>query len=191
MVLQSVSELVCFGDSITEGYLVPFDSSYPSVLSRLLSISCHNLGVSGETSFDGLKRFKQLASYLGRAHRVGVLIEFGINDFFMGFSKDQFGLNLSTMVERILSAGQLPIILGFKLNYLEAVSWSSVFEDTALRFSVPFYPNVFDGLANIDGAFLSDGLHPSVVGYKEMAKNIGNFLLSKKIIVNNSNEKRI
>ncbi len=182
MVQRPVSDLVCFGDSITEGYLVPSDSSYPSVLSRLLSMPCHNLGVSGDTTFDGLERFGQLTPYLEREYHIAVLIEFGINDFFIGFSKERFAINLSLMVEQVLYAGQLPVILGFEMDYPGVASWINVYENTAMRFSVPLYPNIFSGLFDIDGAFLSDGLHPSVIGYKRMAENIGKFLLSKGIV---------
>ena len=51
--------IVCFGDSLTEGYGVPRNKSYPHYLAKQLALKPDqvlNVGRSGDTSADGLKR---------------------------------------------------------------------------------------------------------------------------------------
>jgi acyl-CoA thioesterase-1 len=53
--------IVCFGDSLTAGYGVDPDLSYPAAMQRDLDVKGYkyrvvNMGVSGETTKDGLAR---------------------------------------------------------------------------------------------------------------------------------------
>lgn len=50
--LENKGVVICFGDSITEGMGMPYESNYPSLLRRKLEgqIKVINAGVSGETS---------------------------------------------------------------------------------------------------------------------------------------------
>ncbi len=50
--LSGKGVVICFGDSITEGMGMPYESNYPSILRRKLDgqIKVINAGVSGETS---------------------------------------------------------------------------------------------------------------------------------------------
>ncbi len=169
--------VICFGDSITEGYMVDSSLSYPSILERCIGIKCHNLGVSADTSIDGLKRMGQVDSCLIRVKKAFVLIEFGINDFFSGFSKGHFKENLKKIIEHILSKGHHPVILGFKLDYPGVAKWTLVYEELSDCYQIPLYPNIFHGLSTEAGDFFSDGLHPTQKGYEKLGSKICQFLL--------------
>ena len=169
-------QVVCFGDSITEGYMVDEESSYPARLSKILNLKCINLGVSGDTSSAGLRRLGQLDEAIGAGQRSVVLIEFGINDFFMLYPRSETKANLERLINHIREKGQGPILIGFSMDYPGVPQWVSLYEELSEAQEVPLYPNVFHGLSKREGDFLSDGLHPSPSGYQKIAQGIGGFL---------------
>ncbi len=183
MANDSFSEkIVCFGDSITEGYMVAETEAYPSVLSRLLGITCVNLGASGETTFDALRRLNHLDVHLRSAKSVPVLVEFGINDFFMAIPARECEANLKNILDYMGSKGHRPVLLGFYMDYPGVSQWTKLYSRLAKDHNVPLYPNIFKGLSKKEGDFLSDGLHPSASGYAKMASSICEFLLAKKLL---------
>src|SRR6202012_4660494 len=73
--------IVCFGDSLTAGYGVDPDLSYPANLQRDLDAQGYhyrvvNMGVSGETTKDGLARVQRVLALKPEL----VIVEFGGND---------------------------------------------------------------------------------------------------------------
>ncbi len=75
--------IICFGDSITEGAEFPEEYRWTTVLQQLLDkdqpglFKVHNLGIGNNTSAQGLDRFApQVLSLLPGL----VLVEFGLND---------------------------------------------------------------------------------------------------------------
>lgn len=54
------TKILAFGDSLTYGYGVSKDLSYPSKLSELLHVEVFNEGISGEFSEQGLARLPAL-----------------------------------------------------------------------------------------------------------------------------------
>ncbi len=170
------TQIICFGDSITEGYMVEPSSSYPSRLSQILGIRCINLGVSGDTSSDGIRRIGELESALKETDTSLVLIEFGINDFFSLFPRRQTKANLGRLVEHIRTSGDSAALLGFDMDYPGVREWVTLYSELSSELGVALYPNVFTGLSKGAGDFLSDGLHPSSSGYEKMAKGIGQFI---------------
>ena len=175
-------KIVCFGDSITEGYMVAETEAYPSVLSRLLGITCVNLGVSGETTFDALRRLNHLDVHLRSAKSVPVLVEFGINDFFMAIPARECEANLKNILDYMGSKGHRPVLLGFYMDYPGVSRWTILYDRLAKGCNVPLYPDIFKGLSKKEGDFLPDGLHPSASGYAKMASSICDFLLAKKLL---------
>jgi lysophospholipase L1-like esterase len=49
-------KIVCFGDSLTEGKGANPGETYPDFLNKMTNIQVINLGVSGNTSVQGLAR---------------------------------------------------------------------------------------------------------------------------------------
>ncbi len=74
--------IVCFGDSVTFGWNVRYEDSYPSQLEKLLTkdlskIKVINSGIGGNTIIDANKRLdKDVASFKPDI----VIINFGLND---------------------------------------------------------------------------------------------------------------
>ena len=48
--------IICFGDSITFGYGVNPEESYPAALSKMTDIPVINAGIDGDTSVEAVRR---------------------------------------------------------------------------------------------------------------------------------------
>ncbi len=171
--------MVCFGDSITEGYMVPSSAAWPSVLERLAFVKTFNLGVSGDTTFDALRRLDQA---LEPASDIA-FIEFGINDFFMGLSIESVSNNLAAIMKPFLAMGTKVILAGFYFEEPGIQAWAAMYRELSQRFSTGLYENIFDGLQDRKDHFLSDGLHPNARGYQVIAERICTFLKERRLIV--------
>src|ERR1700733_5087943 len=73
--------IAAFGDSLSAGFGVEPGKSYPDDLQRLLDAAGYhyrvvNLGVSGDTTTDGLERMPEVLA----SHPAIVILEFGAND---------------------------------------------------------------------------------------------------------------
>jgi acyl-CoA thioesterase-1 len=164
--------LACFGDSITEGYMVPRSAAWPHLVGRMLGVRTLNFGVSGDTTFDGLRR---LHSVLG--HDMDALfLEFGLNDFFMGIPMESARSNLESISRAFLERGIKVILAGFSFRGQGAERWHEMYAELAKELQVLLYPNIFRAIDGCSDCLLPDGLHPNEKGYRLMAEDIGAFL---------------
>lgn len=104
--MENPCTILCFGDSITKGYVPAFTQeikkAYPDVQMTVI-----NAGVSGETSRDGLIRLDQ---FVDKAPQV-VVIGFGMNDWRKGISKPAFKQNICHMIDRFEEAGTRVLLI--------------------------------------------------------------------------------
>ena len=89
---QSKIKILCLGDSLTEGYGILKEYSYPSRLEEALqieglSVKVINSGQSGSTSKNGLKRIK----WLSRMRPDYLILALGANDGLRGLSLVELG----------------------------------------------------------------------------------------------------
>ncbi len=164
--------LGCFGDSITEGYLVPPEAAWPSVLQRISGITTLNFGVSGDTTSDGIRRLKAVLS----RDMDAVFLEFGLNDFFMGIPRQLARDNLARMATAFLQKDIKVILAGFVFSGQGSAGWHEMYLELAQTLELPLYQDIFRGLSNCESCFLPDGLHPNRRGYEIMAEEICSFL---------------
>ena len=164
--------LACFGNSITEGYMVPPHCSWPSVLERLSKgrIKTINFGISGETTLDAIKRINEVVSSKAQM----VFLEFGINDFFWGFPVEAVRENLETICKTFLDKKIGVILCGFDIKDHPTEKWKHMYKSLAGYYELPLYEDIFSGLGK--GHFLADGLHPNEKGYRVIASGIFEFL---------------
>ncbi len=161
-------KIVCFGDSITQGWMVDSSRSYPAILQKLCGHQVINAGISGETATDGLARMDH--SVLAHSPHA-CIIEFGINDFFNGFSAEQVHDNLSKIIKRALERRIRPGLIGFSLPEHGAAGWEKIYTDLAAEHSIPLLPDLYEGLRNTPGTLMSDQVHPTEKGYEIIASN--------------------
>jgi len=159
--------ILAFGDSLTYGYNVEKEHSYPAVLAALSGRKVVNAGVSGEVTADGLKRLTKLLDE--NRYDFLILLEGG-NDILRNLPRQQTRDNLAAMIELARQHG-LPVLL------------IAVPEKSLLARPAPFYQELSDTHAvplmdSLIGSLLkktqykSDSVHFNEAGYREMAKDI-------------------
>lgn len=169
--------IVAFGDSLTAGYLLPPDKSFPAQLEKALKQRGHNVrienaGVSGETAADGLQRVEWTLS--GKAD--AVILQLGANDALRGFDPkvteralDQILAKLQTRGLDILIAGmEAPRNMG--RDYADA--FRAMFPRLQAKYNALLYPFFLEGVALRPELNLADGIHPKPEGIAIVVQNI-------------------
>ncbi|WP_432714770.1 arylesterase [Pedobacter sp.] len=173
--------ILFFGDSLTAGYGLDNISleSLPSLIQQKInaenmSMQVINAGVSGETSFDGLKR---IDLYLDQHFDIFVL-ELGANDIFKDIPPHLTHQNLQAIIHKVKAT--FPKISMLLLG-MEIPAWIAadkiapyhyVFRTLAAENNMELIPFLLEGVAGLSHLNLSDGYHPSAEGYRIIANNI-------------------
>lgn len=115
--------IVAFGDSATEGWLVPREQAYPAQLQALLrqkgyDVSVTNEGISGDTTAGALKRFD---AAIAPGTDI-VLVEFGVNDLRQHVSTQRMRANLNEIVRTLRKRGIDVLLIGLGSLDLAAVA---------------------------------------------------------------------
>ena len=178
---QGERVLTAFGDSLTAGYGVAPDESYPALLGARLRAEGYryrviNAGVSGDTTAGGLRR----VDWALRAKPEIVVLELGANDALRGLDLGQVRANLDAMVTRFQEAGARVLLLGMRLppNYGAAYAgeFERLYADVAARRRVAFMPFFLDGVAAVGGLNQPDGIHPTAEGYRLIVDRLWPYL---------------
>ena len=174
VVINQNSTVIAFGDSLTTGFGVPPEHSYPSVLQEHLGVTVINEGVSGEVSSKGLAR---LDSVLRGNFPDLVILCHGGNDILRKMSRQQLKQNLADMIELIQSYDAQIILVGvpepsFSLESLPV--YAELAEEYNLVLDAEILPELLG-----DPSMKSDKIHLNMAGYKAMA-----LAISQKIWVN-------
>jgi acyl-CoA thioesterase I len=174
--------LLILGDSLTEGYGVESDQAFPAVLDSLLRAKIPGAkvvggGVSGSTSASALARLKWYA----RTKPDWVMLSLGSNDGLRGVPIAATQRQLDTAIRFCQGQGWKVILAGLKVppNYgpAYAKAFTAVFDTLALRYHLPYYPFLLDGVAGESEMNQEDGLHPNVRGHALIANRLLEFLL--------------
>lgn len=175
LAMSKPTSIACFGDSLTEGFGLSDAQALPTVLEEMLrdsgfTVRCLNLGVSGETSGEGLDRLKQVLQVKPDI----CVVAFGANDFFLGMEPEETEDNLADILEA-LAAKKIPVVLAgvrclpdFGEEYKTA--FDAVFPRLAERFNVPLLPDLLATYLSDPAKVLIDQLHPNELGVRSMAE---------------------
>lgn len=169
--------LVCFGDSITAGYGLSPNQSYPAALQRKLDSAGYtykvlNEGASGATSKDAVA---SLPSIL-RLHPDVVIVEFGGNDGLRGLPPDQTRRNLDTVLTGLENARIKVLLAGITLppnygpDYINA--FQAIFRELAAKHHTGFVPMIYKDLVRVPGTIQEDGIHPTAKGSAMIADTL-------------------
>lgn len=168
--------IVAFGDSLTAGYGATAGESYPAHLQRDLDRDGYryrvvNMGVSGNTSKDGLARVKDVLAQ----KPVLVIVEIGGNDGLRGLPVPVMRGNLDTILAALKRAN-LKIVLGgitmppnYGANYVK--EFNAVYPTLAKKYDIPLLPFILQGVWEKPELMQPDGIHPTAQGYEIVAKN--------------------
>ena len=181
--------LSVLGDSLSYGYMVP--AGYIHTLMELLAkeypsnlFGLQNHGVCGDTARDGLRR---LRGALLHPPADIALVQFGINDCFVGFSASEF----QTAVRQIVQGYQAECPRGIVLlippppvypqqENLMLEPFRQAMHELAKTLCVVCVP-IHDHWSVDESSptqWLDDGVHPSEDGYRLMARAVFGALTS-------------
>lgn len=174
----SRKKIIALGDSLTAGFGLAENESYPYLLQQKLKAEGYeyeviNAGVSGDTSLGGLERADWV---LSQPNAEILILELGANDLLRGMPVDRMKSNLAGIIEKaraknmkILLCGMLaPPSMGsdYETNYRNA------FPDLADEYNVAFLSFLLDGVAMKKELNQADGIHPNAEGTRLMMENI-------------------
>lgn len=162
--LDAGATILAFGDSLTYGYNMSREASYPAQLESRLGIRVINAGVSGETTEEGLLR---LPEALEEHSPDLVLLCLGGNDMLRRYPRESTEANLRRMVELIQETGADVILIGVpKPGILLGVPdyFGAIAEDYGLPYEGGIMRKV---LAN--ASLKVDHIHPNEQGYAQIA----------------------
>ena len=195
---QENKTIVCFGDSLTEGYgaskpgSVDKSKSYPAYLQKKVSRTVVNSGITGDTAAGGLARVEEdVLSYDPGL----VVVLLGANDFFHLRPANETKSDLQAILNK-LKDGERKVYLA---SFIGDASWeeaafgmipgmTSGLSSTIVSLLLSDYKRIFAELVaenrdigyipniwtDVWGIHMSDPIHPNAAGYEIIADIIYN-----------------
>jgi len=169
--------IVALGDSLTAGYGLPAQDTFPAQLEQALKARGHavqieNAGVSGDTASGGLARLDWSVPEGTDA----VIVELGANDMLRGIDPRVTRAALDTLLGRLKQRGLEVLFAGMRaapnLGEDYGRAFESIFAELAVKYDVVFYPFFLEGVAAQTGLALRDGMHPNADGVKGIVTRI-------------------
>ncbi len=171
--------ILFYGDSLTAGYGLDEDDSFPSLIedkidSLELNYTVVNAGLSGETTSGGLKRIDWVMK-----QKVDIFfLELGANDMLRGLPLEETRKNLSEIIS-IVKAKNPNIKIALcemwappNMGEKYTTEFIKIYKDLASPPDIQFVPFLLDGVAGHKNLLLPDGLHPNTKGQVIVAENI-------------------
>jgi len=171
--------ILFFGNSLTAGYMLEEEQSFPSLIQKRLDsmgldYNVINAGLSGETTAAGAARIDWVLQ-----QRVDIFVlELGANDALRGLSVTETETNLRNILEKVrqknpetalVIAGMLaPPNMGSEYTNV----FNGIFSRLAKEFDAGLVPFLLDGVAADPALNLGDGIHPNVEGQKIVMENV-------------------
>lgn len=159
--------VMVFGDSLSAGYGIDVDESWPALLQSRLAMEGYehkvvNASISGETTEGGATR---IGTALESFSPDLVILELGGNDGLRGFPPKRIRENLKTIIETAQSSGAAVVLLGIRIptNYGTRYtrSFENVYRELAEQLEVPWIEFFMEGVALSDELMQDDGIHPN------------------------------
>lgn len=161
------TDIVAFGDSLIQGVgASSSNKNLVSILSKKIGKPIVNLGVSGNTTADGISRLNEIDRYKPKV----VILLLGGNDYLRKVPKETTFNNLGKIIEDIHSRGAVVLLLGVRGGLLKD-NFDEDFEILASKYNTAFVSNVLSGLI-LDKRYMSDEIHPNDMGYEKIAERV-------------------
>jgi acyl-CoA thioesterase-1 len=162
-------KIVVLGDSLSAGYGLPEQSTFPTKLGVALkakgtAVDIVNAGVSGDTASGGLGRL----AWSVPDGTDAVILELGANDALRGIDPKITKAALDGILSK-LKARRIPVLLAGMLappNMGAAYgrAFNAIFPTLAKTYDTVYYPFFLDGVAADPKLDQADGMHPNAQG---------------------------
>lgn len=171
-------KIVAFGDSLTAGFGLSEQESYPYLLQKRLEADGYdyevvNAGVSGDTTLGGLERI----DWVLEEKNVEILIlELGANDLMRNVPVEQMRSNLDKILTKASQKGVKILFCGMLAPASVGPEYQrefvNTFADLADKHEVRFLPFLLENVALEKDLNQADGIHPNAKGTVIMTENI-------------------
>jgi acyl-CoA thioesterase-1 len=171
--------ILFFGDSLTAGYGLSPEESFPTLVEKSLiekgkTCKVVNAGLSGETSAGGLARI----DWVLRQPVDIFVLELGANDGLRGLPLEQTERNLQAIIDKVKakSPDAKIVIAGMLVppnmgpDYTE--KFRKIFPELAKKNNATLIPFLLQDVAGDAKLNQPDGIHPNIEGHKIVAKNV-------------------
>lgn len=164
---DATKTLLIVGDSLSAGYGLPQQQSWPVLLQQRLAEKkspwrIQNASISGETSGGALAR---LPALLQQYQPAVVLIEIGGNDGLRGFPVPRLRQNLEQLIKLSQTAGATPVLMQIRIppNYGPRYTeqFVAVYAEVAQNHQIKLWPFFMDKIAVQPELMQADGIHPN------------------------------
>lgn len=166
------TKVVAFGDSITNGYGVDKDKTYPAQLSELLGVEVINAGINGEMSSAGLKR---LPSIVEKYSPDILIICHGGNDILRKQNLLKAKENIAQMIKLAKSKNIHVILVGVPAVEVLNLSTAQFYKELSSEYDVALEDSALESILN-DSTLKTDQVHPNEKGYELLANKIAQIL---------------
>jgi acyl-CoA thioesterase-1 len=162
--------ILVVGDSISAGFGMELQQSWPRLLQKRLDDNGHqyrvvNSSISGDTTQGGITRLPRL---LGKYKPAVVIIELGGNDGLRGIGVPITRQNLSDMIEKSQTQGAKVILTGIRLPPNYGASYTDTFyamyTELEAEFDLLLVPFFMEHVAFNPEFMQDDGIHPNAQG---------------------------
>jgi acyl-CoA thioesterase-1 len=161
--------IICFGNSITQGEGVSEEDTYPRLLEKMLKRKVINAGVGGDTTASAILRLKK--DVLVRNPYL-VIVELGGNDYLQRIPKRRIFINLETIILQIQKSGAMVALCD--LSYGSVLSqYRSDFRRLAKKRGAILIEGLMEGILD-NPRFQYDYIHPNKEGYQIIASRVYN-----------------
>ncbi|WP_409423116.1 arylesterase [Pseudaeromonas sp. ZJS20] len=174
--------LLVLGDSLSAGYRMTAEQSWPRLLNAqpplaAAPLTVINASVSGETTQGGLTRLPGLL----QSHKPDwVLVELGANDGLRGLPVNQTQDNLAAIIAQSQAAGAQVVLMQIRLprNYGRRFidRFEGIYPALAQQYSIPLMPFLLEPLYDKPALLFEDGLHPRAEAQPLIATQVASFL---------------
>ena len=170
--------IIAFGDSLTAGYGLPINESYPAQLEVALKaagkqVRVINSGVSGETTRGNLER----AQFIRSQNPDIVLLGIGGNDALRALPVTDTKANITKTIETLRSGENPPVVMLLKmqsplnagLSYKR--EFDAMYEEVAQSQEIVLVPFLTAEVFLNQENKLQDGIHLNKVGYGRVVED--------------------
>ena len=177
--VEDAPVIMFYGNSLTAGYGLEEEFSFPSRIEEKLEAGNHNYkvinaGLSGETTSGGLKRIDWVLK-----QKVDIFfLELGANDMLRGLPLEETEANLRAIITKVrekypaVKVGLCQMLASPNMGKDYADEFQEIYTRIASELEVTLVPFFLDGVAGNRDLLLADGKHPNKAGQEIVAQNI-------------------
>jgi len=175
---QAAGNILVVGDSLSAGYGLGPNQSWPSLLEKRLreqrlDYSVVNASISGDTTSGGRSR---IGAALDQARPAVVIVALGGNDGLRGLPVNLMRDNLNAMLGDARARKARIVLAGMKLPPNYGIDYTQAFEqsyvDLARHHKAALVPFLLEGVAERRELFLPDNIHPVAEAQPIILENV-------------------